>query len=82
MLLSQPVILLTMLILFMKIWNGEFFDHTSLALLGLCIQLGHDGHPCPNPVAGPNGFMVFDLSGVHFVHVNFCDYYTPLGQIH
>lgn len=56
----------------LKIWNGSFFDKTSLADLGLQIQLGHGGRVCPRAKAGPKDFRVFDTSGVHRVSIYYC----------
>ena len=42
-------------------------------MLGLRVQLGHGGSPCPCPSSGPPGFMVFDVSGIHPVNVDYCD---------
>jgi len=53
-------------------WNGKFFEKTSLSNLGLWIQLGHDGASCPCPCPGPQGFMVFDVSGAHYVNIDYC----------
>ncbi|KIJ90500.1 hypothetical protein K443DRAFT_116509 [Laccaria amethystina LaAM-08-1] len=54
-------------------WTGEFFSKESLKALGLRVQLGHGGRPCPCPSPGPLGFMVFDTSGVHSVNINYCE---------
>ncbi|KJA16799.1 hypothetical protein HYPSUDRAFT_71075 [Hypholoma sublateritium FD-334 SS-4] len=48
-------------------WNGRFFEKASLSQLGLSVQLGHEGAACPCPIPGPKGFMVFDLSGAHYL---------------
>ncbi|KAI0245298.1 hypothetical protein BJV78DRAFT_1277455 [Lactifluus subvellereus] len=56
-----------------EIWNGHFFAMVTLQSLGLCVQLGHGGAPCPLPSAGPKTFCVFDTTGVHHISVNFCD---------
>lgn len=56
-----------------QLWNGLFFDKTNLQKLGLRVQLGHGGAPCPLPQAGPPNFLVIDTSGVHHVSVDFCD---------
>ena len=54
-------------------WNGQFFEKTTLAGLGLRIQLGHDGGPCPCPSCGPQNFVVFDLSGAHAINIDYCE---------
>ena len=56
-----------------QLWNGTFFEKTTLQSLGLRIQLGHGGALCPFPISGPLGFCVIDNSGIHQVSVNFCD---------
>ena len=53
-------------------WNGHFFEKAQLCTLGLRIQLGHDGGHCALPVPTPLNFLVFGLSGVHQVNVDFC----------
>jgi hypothetical protein len=64
-----------------KIWNGRFFAAVTLQSIGLRIQLGHGGAPCPLPSPGPADFCVFDTSGVHHVSIDFCDCGTN-GVIH
>ncbi|KAI0057483.1 hypothetical protein BV25DRAFT_1812316 [Artomyces pyxidatus] len=56
-----------------KRWNGEFFADYTLAQAGLCIQLGHDGCPCPSPRSHPNKITVIDISGIRSVTVRYCD---------
>ncbi|KAF8496376.1 hypothetical protein F5888DRAFT_1614545, partial [Russula emetica] len=41
-----------------------FFAAVTLQSLGLRVQLGHGGAPCPLPSAGPENFCIFDTSGV------------------
>lgn len=53
-------------------WNGHFFEKAQLCALGLRIQLGHDGGRCALPVPASPNFLVFSLSGVHQVNVDFC----------
>jgi len=53
-------------------WNGHFFKKAPLSTLGLRIQLEHDGDHCSMPVPALSNFLVFDVSGVHQVNVNFC----------
>ena len=54
-------------------WNGHFFDKITLSSVGLRVQLGHGGGTCPCPQPGPPNFLVFDVTGVHPVSVDFCD---------
>ena len=44
-----------------------------LAGLGLQIQLGHDGGPCPCPSHGPQNFIMFDLLGAHATNIDYCE---------
>ncbi|KAF7357237.1 CxC2 domain-containing protein [Mycena sanguinolenta] len=54
-------------------WNGDFFQRRSLKDLGLVIQLGHPaGFSCPNPLSGHTNFVVIDVTGIHYIRVNFC----------
>lgn len=57
---------------FSQKWNGEFFDKDTLQNLGYCYQLGHSGARCPCPQPGPKNFVVFDISGPHFVTIDYC----------
>ena len=41
-------------------------------MLGLRIQLGHNGGRCSLPLPAASNFLVFDISGVHELHVDFC----------
>jgi hypothetical protein len=61
--------------LFVKKWNGQFFETITLKSLGLRIQLGHpDGQCCPTPQRAFNDdFVVLDVHGIHEVAVDFCD---------
>ncbi|KAJ7898799.1 hypothetical protein B0H13DRAFT_1884163 [Mycena leptocephala] len=55
-------------------WNGEYFDRTSLYVLGLVVQLGHPpGFSCATSTPGHKDFVMIDLSGVHTVRVHFCE---------
>lgn len=40
--------------------------------LGLHVQLGHGGSACLCPSPGPPSFMVFDISGIHVVNIDYC----------
>ncbi|KAJ7928681.1 hypothetical protein B0H13DRAFT_1597258, partial [Mycena leptocephala] len=54
-------------------WQGDFFQRTSLANLGLIIQLGHPpGFSCDTAHAGHSVFVLIDLSGIHEIKVRFC----------
>ena len=53
-------------------WNGLFFNDTTLTATGLVVQLGHDDDDkcsAPSPL---HDLMVFDLSGVHRLVVRYC----------
>ncbi|KAF7314223.1 CxC2 domain-containing protein [Mycena kentingensis (nom. inval.)] len=56
-------------------WTGAYFARYSLRECGLRIQLGHNGHRCPDSRRGRDGFVVLDTRGVHEVHVDFCGCY-------
>jgi CxC2 like cysteine cluster associated with KDZ transposases len=51
---------------------GSFFAVYSLADAGLVVQLGHDGHTCPNPKFNQHSLTVVDISGVHMVKYSLC----------
>ena len=54
-------------------WNGLFFENSTLQKLGLRVQLGHSGLPCPCPMPGPRDFVLFDITGIHHVSIDFCE---------
>lgn len=55
-----------------QLWNGSFFEDTTLTAAGLVVQFGHHvGDTCPAP-APLQDLMVFDLSGAHRLVVRFC----------
>ncbi|KAI0039074.1 hypothetical protein FA95DRAFT_1504685 [Auriscalpium vulgare] len=54
-------------------WNGHFFERVALQQLGLRVQLGHDGLPCPSPHERRAPLVVIDVSGIHEVNVNYCE---------
>ncbi|VDC02319.1 unnamed protein product [Peniophora sp. CBMAI 1063] len=55
-----------------QIWNGEYYAPYSLERAGLCIQLGHDGAPCPHPEEKNTLLTVIDVSGIHRVRYALC----------
>jgi hypothetical protein len=44
----------------------------SLAEAGLTVQLGHDGHACPNPKIHQRSLTVIDISGIHIIKYSLC----------
>ncbi|KAJ7787842.1 hypothetical protein B0H14DRAFT_3505052 [Mycena olivaceomarginata] len=60
---------------FVQKWNGTHFvrKRTWLQELGLRVQLGHPpGIVCPYREAAAHDFVLYDLSGVHELNVDFC----------
>ncbi|KAG2114064.1 hypothetical protein BD769DRAFT_1630016 [Suillus cothurnatus] len=55
-------------------WNGTYFEQTTLKMLGLRIQLGHQiGDTCCNPHRAFNdNFMIINMTVVHKVALDFC----------
>lgn len=51
-------------------WNGQFFQRTTLKELGLVVRLGHSDCVCPE--RGHVHFLVIHVNGVHHVNVTFC----------
>lgn len=60
-------------LLILQEWNGAFFEKRQLKNLGLRVQLGHGGRPCPCPLPGSSDFVIMHVNGVHRVNVDFCD---------
>ncbi|KAF8120414.1 hypothetical protein EV363DRAFT_1190282 [Boletus edulis] len=57
-----------------QMWNGNFFESTSLKALGLRVQLGHKpGDPCYNPDRSfDDTFVIIDTAGIHTIALDFC----------
>jgi hypothetical protein len=54
-------------------WNGLFFQRTTLRDLGLRVQLGHAyGRLCPTKLAANVTFRVIHSNGIHHVAVDQC----------
>lgn len=48
-------------------------------MLGLVVQLGHDGANCPSPSLVQVDFVVLDLSGLHLMNVRHCECHHLAG---
>ncbi|KAF8900966.1 hypothetical protein CPB85DRAFT_1228097 [Mucidula mucida] len=58
-------------------WTGHFFWKTTLAELGLRVQLGHaPGEACCNPFPGDPKFTVIDLDGIYRINLDYCNCQT------
>ncbi|KAJ7720208.1 hypothetical protein DFH07DRAFT_972677 [Mycena maculata] len=60
---------------FIEQWTGTHFkrSRTGLRELGLRVQLGHPpGVVCPFKQVAPHDFVLYDLSGVHEINVDYC----------
>lgn len=54
-------------------WNGLFFQRSSLKDLGLRVQLGHPpGRFCPTKEPGHKHFTVINSNAIHSIAVDFC----------
>ncbi|KAH8089855.1 hypothetical protein BXZ70DRAFT_909950 [Cristinia sonorae] len=64
-----------------EVFTGVYFAKASLRDLGLWLQLGHGGGPCPMASPCNNRLLtVVDVSGIHEVTVNYCQCIDALGQ--
>lgn len=65
-----------------QMWNGSFFECTTLKDLGLRIQLGHAyGHSCPTRLPANATFRVIHSNGIHHVTIDQCWCYgLPLSK--
>lgn len=63
-------------------WNGSHFLKTTLATLGLRIQLGHaKSTRCARPKPAFNdSFVVLDTNGIHEVNLDYCGCETAQDQ--
>lgn len=57
--------------MFGQVWNGGFFERTSLNDLGHRFYIGHQHTACPSSDSG-TPTLVIDTNGVHRVNVHFC----------
>ncbi|KAK7056153.1 CxC2 domain-containing protein [Favolaschia claudopus] len=65
---------------FIEYWTDSHFQRTTLKALGLRMQLSHPpGVVCPYKSAAPNDFILYDLSGIHEVNVDYCGCRTDDG---
>lgn len=79
---TEIIITYALLIALQK-WTGAFFDKISLRDLSLCVHLGHDGSPCPNPGYRKKKFVVCDITGYHHIDLQFCGCYNAkVGFVH
>lgn len=68
-------------------WNGYFFQRTTLRDLGLRVQLGHPfRQPCVTRLAANKTFRVIHSNGIHHVAIDYCrcdgvPYYKQLLRI-
>ncbi|KAJ7754658.1 hypothetical protein DFH07DRAFT_868558 [Mycena maculata] len=54
-------------------WKGTVFKRTSLAKLGLVVQLGHPrGYGCPNSTDAHKNFTLINDTGIHTINLRFC----------
>ncbi|KAF8135294.1 hypothetical protein K438DRAFT_1997396 [Mycena galopus ATCC 62051] len=67
---------------FIEHWNGAYFVHDRTALRDLSVrtQLNHPpGVVCPFRQSGPVDFVLYDISGIHEISVDFCGCRTEDG---
>lgn len=53
-------------------WSDGFYQRTSLLDLGHYFYVGHQHMPCPSPESCFRKILVIDLSGAHYINVQFC----------
>ncbi|KAG2145301.1 uncharacterized protein EDB93DRAFT_1241161 [Suillus bovinus] len=53
-------------------WNGTYFERSSLADMGLRVQLGHEGMPCLRSQRGHISFVMIHTNAIHRVNIDFC----------
>jgi hypothetical protein len=66
---------------FGQVWNGNFFEKTSLNDLGYCFYIGHQHLPCPSSDPKTQALLVIDVNGVHHLNVQFCTCTEDTGWI-
>jgi hypothetical protein len=54
-------------------WNGLFFQRSTLKVLGLRVQLGHSpSQYCLTREPACKNFVVIHTNGIHLINVNYC----------
>ncbi|KAK6978163.1 CxC2 domain-containing protein [Favolaschia claudopus] len=58
---------------FIEYWSDSYFKRMTLKELGLRMQLNHPpGVVCPFKSSAPKDFVLYDLTGIHEVNVDYC----------
>ncbi|KAJ8468439.1 hypothetical protein ONZ45_g17240 [Pleurotus djamor] len=57
----------------LQVWDEGHFASTSLATLGLIVQLGHGGGECRLPSDIRKACCIVDVTGHHLVNLRFCN---------
>ncbi len=65
----------------LQMWNGLFWEDTTLEKLGVVFQLSHAGGDCPVPKL-PWWLTVLHVNGIHRVHVAFCSCNVSAAENH
>jgi hypothetical protein len=53
-------------------WTGSFWKASSLELLGLVYQLGHQGRACSSPEPLIRTMVVLHTTGIHTLRFRYC----------
>ncbi len=56
-----------------KLWNGYFFEKSSLVDLGYVLRMGHNCQDCKNFKDSGWPLTVIDLTGIQLVNVRWCE---------
>jgi len=62
----------------MQQWTGQFYDNITLHDLGYVLNLGHNGHSCPNNMEESGGnwfcghFTIIHSTGIFVHQLNWC----------
>ncbi|KAJ7441799.1 hypothetical protein B0H11DRAFT_2251860 [Mycena galericulata] len=52
-----------------KSWNGNFWEQTTLREHGFVYKMGHGGDPCPHPDKFVSSLLVIGFSGANRIHL-------------
>ena len=53
--------------------DERFWSRKALTSLGVVINLGHGGSPCPSHTRPPRAFTIVSQHGIHHLSVQFCE---------